>query len=123
MSVVSYTDRGIRSVGTCSAVAPLSNHDIQPSQHPTATASADAFGTVGTVEISGKSPVDQRMDGSDIPASVPIGERRSVCTTHWQYPPKMAQRTRAAEEYVGYRLMPNPVASTWCCPRQRLSDC
>jgi hypothetical protein len=123
MSAVSYTGRCTRSVGTCTAVAAPSNDRIQPSQHPTATASRDAFGTVGTFEISGKSPVDQRMGGAHIPASVSVGERRSVCTTHWQYPPKTADHTRAAEEYVGYRFMPNPLASTWCCPQQRLSDC
>src|ERR1700678_1046249 len=123
MSVVSYTGRGTRSVDTCSAVAPLSNHRISPSHHPTATAAPDAFGTVGRVEISGKSPVDQRVGAAHIPASVSVGERRALCTTHWQYPPETADHTRAAEEYVGYRLMPNPVASTWCCPQQRLSDC
>src|SRR5271155_5240684 len=98
MSVVSYTGRGTRSVGTCSAVAPLSNHHIQPSQHPTATASPDAAGTVGTVEISGKTPVDQRMDGPALPASVSVVDRRSVFPADWQYPPTTADPPRAAEE-------------------------
>jgi hypothetical protein len=73
--------------------------------------------------MRGKSPVDQRMNDTDIPASVRIGERRSVCTPHWQYPPQMAHHTRTAEAYACYRLMADPLASTWCCPQQPLSDC